>query len=464
MKLKPVDTLPDLIDGILPEGGYRGPVSLREFFAMYPVYEPADRNFQREQMSVVLEYKQSMISTIFTDGLSLPELTIARWKKMVNSKWFAALDGQQRSLILKAFFDNKFKTEKSLMINIDGMIYDIGDKYFNQLDKEVREYFLNYCIYVNFVINATPKICQENFIRLNKQSRALNSQEKRNAIYSDTTIIIRDIARPLNPTKGLKMFAWQIQTVGSKAGFNMYEHTKLSYHNMEGDSYIAAMCVLMEHGYDYPISNKAMDNFYLVNTDGKIAKKTVDFLKKQIDGLVVSTQGKKYKGRNYWTTDKLIMLGRFIMFLASKNEWVYKPRIFIDKWMSRDKELRLLTADHIALGFPISPYDLAFKSQKKKDINFCLEELYNICYNKGIISRDPIRDFPDDMLFRALDKQDGNCDGCGCELSHEDEIHAGHIDAHIHGGETVEANCVALCSSCNISEGSATHKPFSRVA
>ena len=126
--------------------------------------------------------KIRLIETILLN-LIIPELFF--WKAETDPETGASIthivDGQQRIKAIYSFVNNEFKLKSQCLLDEDvKKLY--GNKFFKELDTEVKKEFWNYQL---MIIDIDPKATRSDIInmfnRLNLTDYNLNDQEKRNS-------------------------------------------------------------------------------------------------------------------------------------------------------------------------------------------------------------------------------------------------------------------------------------------
>lgn len=87
------------------------------------------------------------------------------------------VDGQQRSLALRDFYNKKFKL--SIILETE----ELKGKNYNQLDDEFKSIFLSYSLPIDEFRGVQPEEIQESFRRMNASNIPLNDEEQRNARF-----------------------------------------------------------------------------------------------------------------------------------------------------------------------------------------------------------------------------------------------------------------------------------------
>ena len=139
--------------------------------------------------------KIRLIETILLN-LIIPELFF--WKAETDPETGASIthivDGQQRIKAIYSFVNNEFKLKSQCLLDEDvKKLY--GNKFFKELDTEVKKEFWNYQL---MIIDIDPKATRSDIInmfnRLNLTDYNLNDQEKRNSKSGEFAALARELS------------------------------------------------------------------------------------------------------------------------------------------------------------------------------------------------------------------------------------------------------------------------------
>ncbi|RYD74154.1 MAG: DUF262 domain-containing protein, partial [Verrucomicrobiaceae bacterium] len=131
-----------------------------------------DHDYQRS-LAWPVAAQSFLIDTILC-GYPLPGLCLSQTTNLKTRQTKKAIvDGQQRTLAIVTFIDNKFRvtTKASKYVG----------KNFEQLDEEDQQNFLAYALNVDLFTNATDDDVREVFRRMNWYTAPANDQEKRHS-------------------------------------------------------------------------------------------------------------------------------------------------------------------------------------------------------------------------------------------------------------------------------------------
>lgn len=139
--------------------------------------------------------KIRLIETILLN-LIIPELFF--WKADTDPETGASIthivDGQQRIKAIYSFVNNEFKLKPQYLLDA-GIKEAHANKYFKDLDTEIKKEFWNYQL---MIIDIDPKATREDIItmfnRLNLTDYNLNDQEKRNSMSGEFAALARELS------------------------------------------------------------------------------------------------------------------------------------------------------------------------------------------------------------------------------------------------------------------------------
>ena len=136
-----------------------------------------NRDYQRSDKVWPHAAKSFLIETILlgypVPKLSLHQITDVKTRRTVKE----IVDGQQRTLTIKAFFDNRLRLSKTLELQ------DAAGRNYEELPEDTQHNFLNYGVSVDIFTGAKPDQIREVFRRINSYNVPLNPEEQRHAIY-----------------------------------------------------------------------------------------------------------------------------------------------------------------------------------------------------------------------------------------------------------------------------------------
>lgn len=136
-----------------------------------------NRNYQRSDQVWPPAAKSYLIETILL-GYPVPKLSLYQVLDLKSRKTSKEIvDGQQRSVTIFQFNDDKFSLSKSLETE------DVAGKKYSELEPEFQSRFLEYSLAIDIFLSATPDEVVEVFRRMNSYTIPLNPEEQRHAIY-----------------------------------------------------------------------------------------------------------------------------------------------------------------------------------------------------------------------------------------------------------------------------------------
>jgi len=119
------------------------------------IYETRNRmifpDYQREPKIWRLKDKQLLIDSIVKD-IDIPKLY---FHQDVSNEVYEVVDGQQRLWAIWEYIDNEYKCE-----------INRGSRFFNQLEKNLKERILSYSLQIALITDATDDYLRELFLRL----------------------------------------------------------------------------------------------------------------------------------------------------------------------------------------------------------------------------------------------------------------------------------------------------------
>ncbi|MGB9072124.1 MAG: DUF262 domain-containing protein [Terriglobales bacterium] len=136
-----------------------------------------NRDYQRSDHVWPQAARSYLIETILK-GFPIPKLYLYQITDVKSRETHKEIvDGQQRSVAILDFYNDKFKVSK-LAEN-----EDIRNRKYSELDQEYKQAFLDYAIDVDLFVSATTAEVVEVFRRMNSYTVPLNPEEQRHAGY-----------------------------------------------------------------------------------------------------------------------------------------------------------------------------------------------------------------------------------------------------------------------------------------
>lgn len=153
-----------------------------------------DESYQRRSVWGEKD-KIRLIETILLK-LVIPEVFF--WKAETDPETGESIthivDGQQRIKAISSFIDNEYKLKRQYLLD-EGIKEKYGNKYFKDLEPDVKTAFWNYrLMIIEISQDSTKEEIVQVFRRLNLTDFNLNDQEKRNSISGDFAALARDLS------------------------------------------------------------------------------------------------------------------------------------------------------------------------------------------------------------------------------------------------------------------------------
>lgn len=134
-----------------------------------------NNDYQRSDKVWPAMARSYLIETILT-GFPVPKLSLYQRTDLASRKTFKEIvDGQQRSVAIKDFFDGKLRLSKKLETD------DVAGRVYSELDPEYQQRFVGYSLTVDLFGAASPEEVVEVFRRMNSYTVPLNAEEQRHA-------------------------------------------------------------------------------------------------------------------------------------------------------------------------------------------------------------------------------------------------------------------------------------------
>lgn len=169
--------------------------TVSEIFTMFDENKLiVDDSYQRRSVWSEKD-KVRLIETILLQ-LVIPELFF--WRADTDPETGASIthivDGQQRIKAIYSFINNEFKLKSQFLLD-ESVKEAYGNKYFRDLDAEIRKTFWNYPL---MIIEIDSKATRDDIItmfnRLNLTDYNLNDQEKRNSVSGEFAALARELS------------------------------------------------------------------------------------------------------------------------------------------------------------------------------------------------------------------------------------------------------------------------------
>lgn len=136
-----------------------------------------NRTYQRSSDVWPLPARSYLIETILK-GFPIPKLALHQVTDLKSRQTVKyVVDGQQRSQVIRAFYNNELRLSRSLELA------DAANRLYSELLPELQEEFLSYPLYFDQFEAATDEDVREYFRRINSFTAPLNAEEQRHARY-----------------------------------------------------------------------------------------------------------------------------------------------------------------------------------------------------------------------------------------------------------------------------------------
>ena len=134
-----------------------------------------DRRYQRSDKVWPIAAQSFLIESILL-GYPVPKLYLHQRTDRVSRKTINYIvDGQQRTVAIKSFYDDELKLARNLEFE------DVRGRSYSELDPELQERFLTYGLGLDHFVNTTEDEVREVFRRINSYEVPLNAEEQRHA-------------------------------------------------------------------------------------------------------------------------------------------------------------------------------------------------------------------------------------------------------------------------------------------
>ena len=149
-----------------------------------------NRQYQRSDKVWPHAAKSFLIETILL-GYPVPKLSLYQITDVMTRRTVKEIvDGQQRTLTIKDFFDNRLRLSRTLKLQ------DAAARNYEELPEQLQHSFLNYGVSVDIFTGAKPDEIREVFRRINSYTVPLNPEEQRHATYQgDMKWFIYELSR-----------------------------------------------------------------------------------------------------------------------------------------------------------------------------------------------------------------------------------------------------------------------------
>jgi len=381
--------------------------------------------YQRTQVWSVKK-KQDLIDSILR-GYDVPKFYLRTTSNALYEQ--EVVDGQQRLNAIWGFVEGEFKLGPTSRDLQDGDLYDVG---FADLSSDMKDQFHGYNLHMVIIQDATELEIRDLFLRL-QEGVPLSPTEKRNAMPGNMRDFVASTADthavfPLTCIKNDR-FSWhEIVAI----------ITKLEIEGGPSDVKGNALSWMYRHHVDFDLqSGPAKRVVKVLNFICKVLKPELPEMRVKwgfVDLYLLFSLLEK----DYALNKEAKRFREFFIELESER---IKGQDALDRNDEWDNDLFL--------------YIEAFKKGSGDKNNIKIR--HEVCTRrllrkfKGIVAKDPKRDFSKMERLVIWRKFSGICQACKKKFKFSD-IEADHIKPHSKGGMTTMENGQPLCKSCNSSK------------
>ena len=414
-----------------------------------------DQAYQREYIAYLRRTWQRKLIGSVIQGRRIPILWF-RVLKELNYE-LDCIDGQQRSMTLVEFEEDKFKTMSGLKVydKLEDKYYNVGNmKYSEILAKhgavKLAEWFNNRQLICVDCENMSDGEASEKFFQLNDLN-ALAPQEMRQCVKTNYCEVIRELAQDHDLFNRLI----EKDKKGNDVLKNSGKYINFTWTRRTYDEFVAQLTNYLI-GKDLKtysgLSKTILDKDYQVNTKYDyydIITKRLDMMKLVLEPIL------SRKTFNRGVTFMLFQVCDYLLdtypkLKVTNNKKFHKRFVElhkkITKLSSQDDKLKFLKKDEL-----LTYGELIRRGKTGVELRWKLEQWKKYLRNTesfGIVVRDKKRVVSDDTALELLQEQDYECKVCGNEIT-SDTMRKGHTDAWANGNPTTKENTVMLCEPCN---------------
>ena len=369
---------------------------------------------------------------------------------------YITIDGNNRDNCILQFINNEFPLALGTYEVDHGNVAQFDatndQKYYKDLDPDVRNYIDN--VLLNFIVvtQSTRKGLAEIFTNVNK-GLTLNGQEKRNAIPCKFGQLVRDTAR--KHADGFGRIYSKI-----KEGKEVIDQKKIN--RRYPDELIVKAAVICTHGVSKGLNGNALDEAY---GDGTAEVISFNRTEKVISKL---TKLAKKFGKDAWRAD-----GRddsnMVDFIILLNH-LYTNAVVIEddekfyNWFA-ESQLERTSSEEILYegkkGTNLRTYAGLLRASGANFLKIRERELIDSISKvpDGVLTiRDTERNYDPKIRYILWKRQDGKCAITGKEIEPRHILngqvtHVDHNQPHRHGGETTLENARLTYKQDNLEKG-----------
>ena len=347
------------------------------------------------------------------------------------------VDGQQRLRAIWEFRNDQYRLRKTSKEIPD--YDDLSGKKWSELSSDQKDKIGNFPLTIVEIKDASNEQVEELFSRL-QEGVVLNPAEKRNAMSGE----IRDFVAKLGETHSVfplirinnKRFAWHnlaaIVTCLEEAG---------------GPTDVKAQNL-------YEMYERINENF---DVNGPVAKKVRHHLNYMTRVL---------KDRPPEMNIKWGFVDLYLLISKMHDSYAIRGREadFTNFYIAFEKARREVISDHSQLlssnrdSWDRDLYNYIEAFNRSGGMKQNITERHKVYKRrfirdtKGLVLKDPQRDFTYDERLMIWRRDNETCQECHKKITF-DEMQADHISSHTDGGETTLDNAQTLCGECNARKG-----------
>jgi hypothetical protein len=402
-----------------------------------------DPPYQREA-GIWSDEKKQLFMDSMLNGFDVPKLYFHDRTSEKGPFLYSVIDGKQRMTAVWDFMLGNFGLADDFKFTGDDSFFADGNtptasETYSSFTEAQEEFFRSREIDVVLVQAADEDEIEELFSRLNN-GEPLNAAEKRNAMGGDMIQLIRNV--------GKHPFFEQ------RLGFST---RRMSYQEVAAKVVRLEMCDKSGHGVFCDLKKKFLD---------EMVRKNKNMSSAETSGLMAGIDSNlKRLARIFQQSDPL--LGKqsypqlYYGWVKLVTQEYAHPQLeaLIGKYLQKFNVLRLQNLqkpeeerDPILVEYGRLMQQGTNDIQSMQDRSRILTR-YFLLEHPDVLIKDKKRDFTDDERFVLWMTSGKECTKCGVGLPQLEDMHADHVTAWSHGGETKLSNAQALCAPCNQSKG-----------
>jgi len=369
---------------------------------------------------------------------------------------YITIDGNNRDNCIAQFINNEFPLSLGTYEVDHGNITQFDatndQKYYKDLDPDVKNYIDN--VLLNFIVvtQSTRKGLAEIFTNVNK-GLTLNGQEKRNAIPCKFGQLVRDSAK--KHAAGFGRIYSKI-----KEGKEVIDQKKIN--RRHPDELIVKAAVICTHGVSKGLNGRELDEAYGDGTPEVISFNRTEKVISKLTKLA-----KKF-GKDAWRADgkddSNIVDFMILLNHLFTNEIVIEDDEKFYNWFA-ESQLERCESDEILYegkkGTNLRTYAGLLRASGSNFLKIRERELIDSISKvpDGVLTmRDTERNYDPKVRYILWKRQDGKCAITGKEIEPRHILngqvtHVDHDQPHRHGGETTLVNARLVYKEANLKKG-----------